>query len=1302
MEPVSPSRPERLRDDDFDVRGANNISKLEKLTTERTQRTTSRSVTSNGHQGVAQYTYADDSMTRSSSPEFMIDDDVEQRRYAIADRSDERRSRKTEQRSDMTEQRSETQVQSHGTEERRSATGEQLSGTEEQSYSTRSLSRRERNAAAAEMAYRTAGLPADIEYSRVSKRSKTVDGDRRSKPRGGLEGMEETADMIVEDAMEQAIEAYYGKKRRRKTTNGMKTGETRSLDRQVRTTTTADRRTDSAYDTTSTENRKHGRSINETRSRDDARKKAVSYLRFEQENEDFEEDLDLRRPASADGRLTNRVDFTARRRAQAARRMPPGAVSTSGYQATYTSSPTSRYQRRMATHILNSGRASGYSSETERMQPEQRQHRGQHFSGDDSDFSTTVEIRSPRSMQFYNRGYTSDESETGNLQYSSSHSRVPTLTKGMVTKILHGDPLRPPATEKSAIRVRRFDVQSAPSPIQFSTSPQPTIDITASSTFRRDGQLSAVVPVGTARGFRSTLQPSAVDDNFLLQRAAAYQPRVDAARQTAAGGGAELGRERTPSLYAAFSNEPIIVADLNDDHTTRTSMRRTQSLFALDQQHPVSETSLSRDQTPIYSSRPDVSMTNRQVLNLYLFNRRAPRDSGQGRSAEMETMTRTMTFDEEEQRITKGNKQTQTTTPLPVHRETRHYVTSQRDIDKLASPKPKPSKPRKLTPSRVTEETVIVKPSITETTETEMVGDVFADRRRVSTHEPETPTAPTARSLVTHARQEQPQEEPEEEMLETTVIEEKERRIEMTIREDLEFSLQRTRGTAKSVTGSTDEGRIEPWWIPDRFEAFVERKQQKITQTKDIENTDDHSKRIEIEESARNSQYNYDASDGNNSEDNYESHPVDHGTSRNDRQRDRNVRIPIFLESHYNSPMHGMTSPSSNLVRAKMKTHSEPEINRRHQYYISKRDNYGSLFDDSHRRPLINNENSALAVTSLHANKRQRTWSSDAPELRLEVVDDDEASDDFNSARPQPRSTDKRYVSCYSQYISPPLSSSGNQATSSGNDFSSRPVTIRRVTDQSVTSRKDAVFPTSKIISLPNAEPANDEGPTRGLDDDQLPESLDHFDRVLTEIEQEFPPPPLPYPVPPSNQQLQNISSLDSHHVTKSTTSPSTRKKSKPPPPQKSWRHNALLPPKSGKLYSSKDVHSADVTDSGFEKQKGATSRSERQSTNLKAANREIYPSSSSQHATESDFHHQLGDRSYVSLSLTQPVQSDDQRRRMAVLTRGQQHAEPGSFAYGWTSRDQKKREPTPQPGSYRLRHSHRPADDYETAATAF
>jgi len=1323
MEHDGADRPQQLQDEDssqlsdFNVHGARNFSKMKKLESARTHTTTSRSVTTNNAAGATRYANGD--MERSSSPEIMIDDDLQQRTY------DEWRRSRSEQRSEMKEQDSDTQVKRRAAEDRCSAAREQRSAAKEPEHPSQSLNRRERNVAAAEMAYRMVGLPTDIEVAQVSKRSKSASSSGgHSKTRGGVRGLEQSADMIVEDAMEEAIEAMYGKKRRRKMAGNVRSsssGDTRVLDRSSRI---VDREAMiSYYDTVENQNRALNRTINETTSKDDSRKKAVSYLRVQ----NGDQDVGLNRPASADGRLINRA---AHRRALAAERLANvRKTPRSRLQATCMSPIMSQQQRRATTNMLASRRVGGYSSETELMQSASRPDRRHHFSGaDDSYFSTTVEVRSPHSERFQadNSGNSSDESETRN-----GHSRVPTLTKGMVTKILHGE--RPQKTESFVSELRRPDVQSATSPVQFTSSPPPSFTSSLPLRFHGGSQLSAIVPVGT--GSRSSFQQSAVDDNFLLQRAPAYHQRMGSAQyfsgQPAAYGGGGTGRstptsarneEWPPTSYVAFSNEPIIVANLdNDDNhyaAEQTSMRRTRSVFELDQLSPAS-TSLARSQSRSYhSSRPDIRMTNRQVLNLYLFNKRIPPgEGGNGRAVEMETVTRTIAFDDD--RMT---KETRTQRQSPTHQgpKTKQNSKSVQADTQLAHPKlPQRRQPKS---SSVTEETVIMKPSFTETRETEIVGDVFADRHRMSSSETETPAVRSTRSLVTAAHQESPQEEPEEEeeILETTVVEEKEQRIEMTIREDLEFSLQRSRGTGKTVAG-TEEGRVEPWWIPDTFEALVERKRQKTTQTKDIENKDDHSKRIDIETVARSLSANYqEAVEKDNFEDgsNQDNDSGDENSGQIEREVTRNVRIPIFLESRYNSPMHGMTSPSASLVRTKMATHSEPELSRRNQYYLAKRDKYyESLFDDSRRKPQISAQSSNAqfpSVQSPGSHKRQhKSSSADVSELHLKVVDADEAYYDSKSSAQKPRPAEGRYVSSYSQYISPPPSRSGeNQmptvAAGIADMIISRSDAAAHVTPQPATSRTRSVFRTSKTVSLPNVELERGDCQTQGRENDHHL-SMDHFDRVLTEIEEELPAPPPPPPLPPANQhiphttsqtQAPRASTSQHHYMTSSPAMPSadTHKKSKPPPtPEKSWKRSDPPLPRSEKLklYSSQNepVYAA----VGCPERQNTSS--ERQSASVKEMST---TSSGRQQATGSDFRHELCDNSYVSLSLTEPIQGEDQRRKTTVAT--QDHAAPGGFRYGCISQEQKKqRIHERQPGSYQLRHSRwQPAETYETAATAF
>ena len=80
----------------------------------------------------------------------------------------------------------------------------------------------------------------------------------------------------------------------------------------------------------------------------------------------------------------------------------------------------------------------------------------------------------------------------------------------------------------------------------------------------------------------------------------------------------------------------------------------------------------------------------------------------------------------------------------------------------------------------------------------------------------------------------------EEEIIETIIIEEKEQRIAMTVYEEIEFQMQRSQG-GKTVTGKEGHSNIEPFWIPPKYEAIVDRRKQKSTQIKDVEKEGDQS-----------------------------------------------------------------------------------------------------------------------------------------------------------------------------------------------------------------------------------------------------------------------------------------------------------------------------------------------------------------------------------------------------------------------------------------------------------------------------
>lgn len=96
----------------------------------------------------------------------------------------------------------------------------------------------------------------------------------------------------------------------------------------------------------------------------------------------------------------------------------------------------------------------------------------------------------------------------------------------------------------------------------------------------------------------------------------------------------------------------------------------------------------------------------------------------------------------------------------------------------------------------------------------------------------------TVESTAVTEHEEEKEEESEEEVIETIEVEEREQRIAMAIFEELEFNAQRTQGGrtvsqigSSSLEESTD---IPAFWVPDKYEAVVDRRRQKMTQVKDI------------------------------------------------------------------------------------------------------------------------------------------------------------------------------------------------------------------------------------------------------------------------------------------------------------------------------------------------------------------------------------------------------------------------------------------------------------------------------------
>ena len=373
----------------------------------------------------------------------------------------------------------------------------------------------------------------------------------------------------------------------------------------------------------------------------------------------------------------------------------------------------------------------------------------------------------------------------------------------------------------------------------------------------------------------------------------------------------------------AYSNEPVIIADLLDKVETSSNTQDAKSLS------------------------PTVNMDKQSIINFYVFNHdrragdvdvenaskhfqpssdynvqyhsdiyRSERSSPVRRHEFRDYIIEADDFDTDSQELreeTIYHKQTQTlppprpkktqrnhtkkamtlqryqpriTTPQPnLSRETTHYITKERQIEKIPTTPPpvhacdfstqtdisgtlskytgsKTSKqlrtPKSVDAVNVTRE--ISPPKITETRQLEShyrapslpsssAGEVEDSGREIPIHVQQ-PTRPTLQEmlhqeLVTQHQQSQyqslplvedigPEEsESEEEIIETIEIEEREQRLTMAIFEELEFHLERSQGASKEGHKSSGS-ELVPWLFPDRYDATVDRRREKSLQIREI------------------------------------------------------------------------------------------------------------------------------------------------------------------------------------------------------------------------------------------------------------------------------------------------------------------------------------------------------------------------------------------------------------------------------------------------------------------------------------
>ena len=362
----------------------------------------------------------------------------------------------------------------------------------------------------------------------------------------------------------------------------------------------------------------------------------------------------------------------------------------------------------------------------------------------------------------------------------------------------------------------------------------------------------------------------------------------------------------------AYSNEPLIVADL---------------LGKVSPEQPSSGSFYSLD------GQPHVNMNRGQVLNFYVFNQKGEKEEAlphityaardvQARYRGEEVQYKHIYFGDEDKEIdmpdkkkyTIYHKQTQTIPPPPaakkspppkrrsppriiekkeriikrmaprppsperprspvVHKETHHYITKERQIEKLPPPPPPKAEfsvqtdmtgrdwedevdslHRALTTAerraydaeRAVEEMHASNAAIQSVVRE--IEEVAYEQERLPTPPPPAKPVreiPVSREIVKVEPKPKPKPEPEpepepekddeseEEFYEWTEIEEKEQRLSMAIFEEIEFNLQRTQGgTTTNESGKTSE--MVPWGMPPKYEAIVDRRRKKMTQVRDI------------------------------------------------------------------------------------------------------------------------------------------------------------------------------------------------------------------------------------------------------------------------------------------------------------------------------------------------------------------------------------------------------------------------------------------------------------------------------------
>lgn len=448
--------------------------------------------------------------------------------------------------------------------------------------------------------------------------------------------------------------------------------------------------------------------------------------------------------------------------------------------------------------------------------------------------------------------------------------RPPTLTKGMITRVFYGcDEKCSPVAEPSQNKQLYSEFQ------HINQTPFPEHDIRAKPGLSTDYTVFLPIKdttdapyldsrsIAAERGGTHSLEMIPYQSSYGRSQTASSSPIKFHATPGA-----------TPDLDSpgtTFSNLPIFVADVLSP-MTEDYHSENQSEGFVRRQNTMAST-ISDDGGGSFGANADVHMTRDQVLNFYVFNQQTPEKS------QMQEITRSITLGDE--RAPTYNRETQTagndkelTQKYTVEREapkegyrriqpkgqteTIHYIAHQREIEKLPEAKRSVESTSAQTDlegfyttdsewdsRKVPVQTMGSKISEDRPTETSSFDEYYEEEARFPVVFEERGALPVRVVVAKESTTAAPilaaekETEEEEEFVETTIVEEKEEKICMEIREEVEFSMLRKQGTLLERGGGMTS--VEPWWIPDRYEAVVDRRKIKTTKTEQLHNDEDYS-----------------------------------------------------------------------------------------------------------------------------------------------------------------------------------------------------------------------------------------------------------------------------------------------------------------------------------------------------------------------------------------------------------------------------------------------------------------------------